>query len=87
MLETCIGYYVFFQQFREFGFGEVELRGSGIAYRDANNILCDSKCCPAWCVESLSRCRRVEIDSCGLQVLGQPFEALQRHAAGHHVQP
>ncbi len=60
MLETCIGYYVFFQQFREFGFGEVELRGSGISYRDANNILCDSKCCPAWCVESLSRGRRVE---------------------------
>jgi hypothetical protein len=48
VLETAMGYLVFFEMFREYGFDQVQLRGAGINFEFGNTQLCNKDCCPLW---------------------------------------
>jgi hypothetical protein len=48
LLETALGFFVFFEQFREFGFDQVRLQGLGTMFEQDNSRLCGSGCCPLW---------------------------------------
>lgn len=48
VLETAMGYLVFFEMFREYGFDQVQLRGAGINFEFDNTQICNKDCCPLW---------------------------------------
>jgi magnesium-transporting ATPase (P-type) len=48
MLETLIGYFVFFGVFQSFGFLHPDLTGAAIDFKKENSQICDKDCCSAW---------------------------------------
>jgi magnesium-transporting ATPase (P-type) len=48
MLETLIGYFVFFGVFQSFGFMHPDLTGAAIDFKKENSEICGSSCCSAW---------------------------------------
>jgi hypothetical protein len=48
LLETVVGYLIFFELFKDFGFSQELLRGVGGDFDKSNNEICGADCCPLW---------------------------------------